>query len=126
MLVIEKYLSTTFLFCRVYEPSNACIETTVLPGHGGGLITPTTVLVPVAAAALAVEKAVEALTVEVDVVANVALFAVAVVLALALVLVLSSLAGQLSGLTAKHFRNNCPNKGYAVAVVAVVVDDDEL
>ena len=95
---------------RARGASRAWIDTKVLPGQGGGLITAV-----VAAAAVAT-----AVTEEAKVVAAVVNIADAddddgdgddnVVLLLVVLLVLvSSLAGQLSGLTAKHFRNNCPN-----------------
>ena len=83
------------------------MDTKVLPGHGGGLIVeviPTSDFIGEARAVTAVVNVAE----EMDD-AMVAVVGRASLLLL-LLLWLSSLAGQLSGLTARHFLNNCPNK----------------
>ena len=87
------------------------MDTKVLPGHGGGLIVeviPTSDFIGEARAVTAVVNVAE----EMDdaMVAVVGRASLLLLWLLLLLLWLSSLAGQLSGLTARHFLNNCPNK----------------
>ena len=84
------------------------MDTKVLPGHGGGLIVgviPTSDFIGEVRVVTAVVNVAEERE---D--AMVAVVVRASLLLLLLLLWLSSLAGQLSGLTARHFLNNCPNK----------------
>ena len=85
------------------------MDTKVLPGQGGGLMV---VRIGDAIVCTAEARVVAAVVnVDDDVEAGRALALLLLLLLLLLLVVsVSSLVGQLSGLTAKHFRNNCPNK----------------
>ena len=86
------------------------MDTKVLPGHGGGLIVeviPTNDFIGEVRVVTAVVNVAEERD---DAMVAVVVRASLLLLLLLLLLWLSSLAGQLSGLTARHFLNNCPNK----------------